>query len=90
MLCQLTSASQSAFIFFSSLSITLIAIDRYLLIICPHKTQISTNQVSVRVKKTTKSLVDNLGFLSVRCCSLTVGCILYSTIYLHQARGLVS
>ena len=45
MMCQLTSASQSAFVFFSSFSVVLIAVDRLLLIVYPRITQISTCQV---------------------------------------------
>ena len=44
-LCQLTSASQSTFVFFSSLSVTLIAVDRFLFITQPKHPQISTRQV---------------------------------------------
>ena len=57
-LCQLTSASQSTFVFFSSLSVTLIAVDRFLFIIHPKNYQISIRQVWWRVPqyKKTKSL----------------------------------
>ena len=44
-LCQLTSASQSAFVFFSSFSVVAIAVDRLLFIAYPKKTQITTGQV---------------------------------------------
>ena len=44
-LCQLPSTSQSAFVFFSSFSVVLIAVDRLLLIVYPSRTQISTSMV---------------------------------------------
>ena len=43
-LCQLNSSSQSAFVFFSSTSVVLIAVDRLLYIAYPAGTQISTGQ----------------------------------------------
>ena len=44
-LCQFASTSQSAFVFFSSFSVVLIAVDRLLLIVYPSRSQISTSQV---------------------------------------------
>ena len=47
MLCQLNSSSQTAFVFFSSFSVVLIAVDRLLYIAFPGTRQISTTQVII-------------------------------------------
>ena len=45
-LCKLIGTTQATCVFFSSFSIVLIAVDRYLFILHPTNTQISTVQVS--------------------------------------------
>ena len=68
-LCKLIGTTQATCVFFSAFSIVLIAVDRYLFIVHPTSTQISTRQVSntdttsgdhvlLRVK------YDNIEFLS--------------------------
>ena len=45
-MCQLAGSLESACIFFSSFSILLVAVDRYLCILCPSSKQISPTMVS--------------------------------------------
>ena len=67
-LCKLIGSSQSTCVFFSSFSILLIAIDRYLFIVRPAGRQISVNQV-------TTSLLTGIMFTS--CLSFCL--VLFST-----------
>ena len=48
-LCKLVGTTQASCVFFSSFSILLIAVDRYLFIVHPTATQISTKQVAANL-----------------------------------------
>ena len=48
-LCKLVGTTQASCVFFSSFSILLIAVDRYLFIVHPTATQISTKQVAAEL-----------------------------------------
>ena len=62
-LCKLVGTTQASCVFFSSFSILLIAVDRYLFIVHPTATQISTKQVA----EISSQFVFNLAL----CCRLS-------------------
>ena len=76
--------SQSTFVFFSSISVMLIAIDRLLMIVFPSVSQISNPMV--RNISWFSLNVSSSGLSSLLLCSPLVRCSLFSRLHRHQSQ----
>ena len=74
-LCKLMGSSQSSFVFFSSFSVVLIAVDRLIFIVYPGSFQISINKVSVSKGKS------NIDSLFIRLLSYLVPASLHLPLF---------
>ena len=81
-------SSQSTFVFFSSFSVVLIAVDRLLFIVYPGSVQISTNMVSVITDKSSIDY-DFSGCHSFHHCFSGLCSFCISTFLLHKIRSCV-
>ena len=82
----LMGSSQSTFVFFSSFSVVLIAVDRLLFIVYPGSLQISTNMVSVITDKSSIDY-DFSGCHSFHHCFSGLCSFCISTFLLHKIRS---
>ena len=85
-MCQLAGSLQSACVFFSSFSILLVAVDRYLFILCPSSKQISTTMVS-RSHSPLFIILDILGRSVLILVLHTLHLLLLPPVHADQAGG---
>ena len=83
-LCKLIGTTQATCVFFSGFSILLIAVDRYIFIVRPSSTQISTKQVVAGHSQYSLSCFDP-GIHSLLRHSLHLHFPLLSSLFSHQA-----